>query len=133
MFSIKCPKTFFIHRKIQSVFEMSDGSGLAVTVARYETPDHIDINKVLYLSTSLHSQRLLISLVNLVFERPGIFDPFAYMNESVWICIIVNDPNGQILRTLDKHVLVGQLGPSHSTCTKITHLTLYKPVILCLP
>lgn len=25
---------------------MSDGSGLAVTVARYETPDHIDINKV---------------------------------------------------------------------------------------
>lgn len=32
--------------KIQSVFEMSDGSGLAVTVARYETPDHIDINKV---------------------------------------------------------------------------------------
>ena len=63
---------------------MSDGSGLAVTVARYETPDHIDINKVLYLSTSLHSQRLLISLVNLVFERPGIFDPFAYMNESVW-------------------------------------------------
>ncbi|GJZ39258.1 carboxyl-terminal-processing peptidase 2, chloroplastic [Tanacetum coccineum] len=32
--------------KIQSVFQMSDGSGLAVTVARYETPDHIDINKV---------------------------------------------------------------------------------------
>nr|XP_043610185.1 carboxyl-terminal-processing peptidase 2, chloroplastic [Erigeron canadensis] len=32
--------------KIQSVFELSDGSGLAVTVARYETPDHIDINKV---------------------------------------------------------------------------------------
>ncbi|XP_024983133.1 carboxyl-terminal-processing peptidase 2, chloroplastic [Cynara cardunculus var. scolymus] len=32
--------------KIQSVFELSDGSGLAVTVARYETPDHIDIDKV---------------------------------------------------------------------------------------
>ncbi|XP_073025887.1 carboxyl-terminal-processing peptidase 2, chloroplastic [Primulina eburnea] len=32
--------------KIQSVFELSDGSGLAVTVARYETPAHIDINKV---------------------------------------------------------------------------------------
>lgn len=32
--------------KIQSVFELSDGSGLTVTVARYETPDHIDINKV---------------------------------------------------------------------------------------
>ena len=55
MFSIKCPKMFFIHRKIQSVFEMSDGSGLAVTVARYETPDHIDINKVLYHSTCTNS------------------------------------------------------------------------------
>ncbi|CAO2822007.1 unnamed protein product [Amaranthus hypochondriacus] len=32
--------------KIQSVFELSDGSGLAVTVARYETPDHTDIDKV---------------------------------------------------------------------------------------
>ncbi|RVX07510.1 Carboxyl-terminal-processing peptidase 2, chloroplastic [Vitis vinifera] len=27
-------------------FELSDGSGLAVTVARYETPAHIDIDKV---------------------------------------------------------------------------------------
>ncbi|GBG70046.1 hypothetical protein CBR_g4874 [Chara braunii] len=32
--------------KIQSVFELSDGSGMAVTVARYETPAHIDIDKV---------------------------------------------------------------------------------------
>nr|CAA62147.1 C-terminal processing protease of the D1 protein [Spinacia oleracea] len=32
--------------KIQSVFELSDGSGLAVTVARYETPAHTDIGKV---------------------------------------------------------------------------------------
>ncbi|KAK4266249.1 hypothetical protein QN277_027199 [Acacia crassicarpa] len=32
--------------KIQSVFELSDGSGLVVTVARYETPDHTDIDKV---------------------------------------------------------------------------------------
>eukprot|EP00249_Psilotum_nudum_P009873 c22205_g1_i1 orf=60-1730(+) len=32
--------------KIQSVFELSDGSGLAVTVARYETPAHINIDKV---------------------------------------------------------------------------------------
>lgn len=30
---------------IQSLFDLSDGSGLAVTVARYETPGHIDINK----------------------------------------------------------------------------------------
>jgi carboxyl-terminal processing protease len=34
------------NRKIQSVFELSDGSGLAVTVARYETPAHTDIDKV---------------------------------------------------------------------------------------
>ncbi|GAA0166268.1 serine protease [Lithospermum erythrorhizon] len=32
--------------KIQSVFQLSDGSGLAVTVARYETPAHNDIDKV---------------------------------------------------------------------------------------
>ncbi|XP_071725187.1 carboxyl-terminal-processing peptidase 2, chloroplastic-like [Rutidosis leptorrhynchoides] len=32
--------------KIQSVFPLSDGSGLAVTVARYETPAHNDIDKV---------------------------------------------------------------------------------------
>ena len=30
---------------IQSLFDLSDGSGLAVTVAKYETPNHIDINK----------------------------------------------------------------------------------------
>lgn len=32
--------------KIQSVFELSDGSGLAVTIAGYQTPSHIDIDKV---------------------------------------------------------------------------------------
>ena len=31
---------------IQSLFELSDGSGLAVTVAKYETPKHHDINKL---------------------------------------------------------------------------------------
>lgn len=30
---------------IQSLFDLADGAGLAVTVARYETPNHIDINK----------------------------------------------------------------------------------------
>ncbi len=30
---------------IQSLFELPDGSGLAVTVAKYETPDHRDIHK----------------------------------------------------------------------------------------
>ncbi len=31
---------------IQSLFDLSDGSGLAVTVAKYETPNHKDINKL---------------------------------------------------------------------------------------
>ncbi len=31
---------------IQSLFTLSDGSGLAVTVAKYETPNHRDINKL---------------------------------------------------------------------------------------
>lgn len=31
---------------IQSLFNLSDGSGLAVTIAKYETPNHRDINKV---------------------------------------------------------------------------------------
>lgn len=30
---------------IQSLFELSDGSGLAVTVAKYETPNHHDIHR----------------------------------------------------------------------------------------
>ncbi len=31
---------------IQSLFNLSDGSGLAVTIAKYETPSHHDINKL---------------------------------------------------------------------------------------
>lgn len=31
---------------IQSLFDLSDGSGLAVTVAKYETPNHKDIHKL---------------------------------------------------------------------------------------
>lgn len=31
---------------IQSLFDLSDGAGLAVTVAKYETPSHKDINKL---------------------------------------------------------------------------------------
>lgn len=31
---------------IQSLFNLSDGSGLAVTIAKYETPNHTDINKL---------------------------------------------------------------------------------------
>jgi carboxyl-terminal processing protease len=31
---------------IQSLFDLSDGAGLAVTIARYETPNHRSINKI---------------------------------------------------------------------------------------
>lgn len=31
---------------IQSLFDLSDGSGLAITVAKYETPNHHDIHKL---------------------------------------------------------------------------------------
>ena len=31
---------------IQSLFDLADGSGLAVTVAKYETPNHQDINRL---------------------------------------------------------------------------------------
>lgn len=31
---------------IQSLFELPDDSGIAVTVAKYETPNHTDINKL---------------------------------------------------------------------------------------
>jgi carboxyl-terminal processing protease len=39
-------ETTFGKGLIQSLFELSDGSGLAVTIARYETPNHRDINKL---------------------------------------------------------------------------------------
>ncbi|CDF39757.1 unnamed protein product [Chondrus crispus] len=31
---------------VQTISQLSDGSGVAVTIARYETPNHIDINKI---------------------------------------------------------------------------------------
>lgn len=41
---------------IQSLFELSDGSGLAVTVAKYETPAHKDINKLGIIPNQIVSQ-----------------------------------------------------------------------------
>ncbi len=38
-------ETTFGKGLIQSLFDLSDGSGLAVTIAKYETPDHHDINQ----------------------------------------------------------------------------------------
>ncbi|MBW4511017.1 MAG: PDZ domain-containing protein [Scytonematopsis contorta HA4267-MV1] len=39
-------ETTFGKGLIQSLFELSDGSGLAVTIAKYETPMHHDIHKL---------------------------------------------------------------------------------------
>ncbi len=39
-------ETTFGKGLIQSLFDLSDGSGLAVTIAKYETPNHRDINKL---------------------------------------------------------------------------------------
>jgi len=39
-------ETTFGKGLIQSLFDLSDGSGLVVTVAKYETPNHRDIHKI---------------------------------------------------------------------------------------
>lgn len=39
-------ETTFGKGLIQSLFDLSDGAGLAVTIAKYETPSHRDINKL---------------------------------------------------------------------------------------
>lgn len=41
---------------IQSLFELPDGAGLAVTVAKYETPNHTDINKLGIMPDEVVSQ-----------------------------------------------------------------------------
>ena len=41
---------------IQSLFELPDGAGLAVTVAKYETPNHKDINKLGIMPDKVVSQ-----------------------------------------------------------------------------
>lgn len=38
-------ETTFGKGLIQSLFELPDGAGIAITVAKYETPNHKDINK----------------------------------------------------------------------------------------
>lgn len=36
---------FLLQGLIQSIFELHDGSGVVVTIGKYITPNHIDINK----------------------------------------------------------------------------------------
>ena len=42
---------------IQSLFELPDGAGLAVTVAKYETPNHTDINKLGIMPDDIIAQK----------------------------------------------------------------------------
>lgn len=44
------------------MFALSDGSGMAVTIARYETPAHTDIDKV--QSVSFFSELFLADCLN---------------------------------------------------------------------
>ena len=39
------------------MFELPDGSGLAITVAKYETPNHTDINKLGIMPDDVISQQ----------------------------------------------------------------------------
>jgi len=57
---------------IQSLFDLSDGSGLAVTVAKYETPNHHDIHK-LGIKPDLE-----VSLDPISFEQVGTVEDKQY-------------------------------------------------------
>lgn len=50
-------ETTFGKGLIQSLFELPDGAGLAVTVAKYETPNHTDINKLGIMPDDVISQK----------------------------------------------------------------------------
>ena len=47
---------------IQSLFELPDGSGIAITVAKYETPNHHDINKKVLFQTLIYYKNRLVIL-----------------------------------------------------------------------
>ncbi|BCL37302.1 carboxyl-terminal processing protease CtpA [Nostoc sp. MS1] len=52
-------ETTFGKGLIQSLFELSDGAGLAVTIAKYETPNHRDINKLGIKPDTVVTQQIL--------------------------------------------------------------------------
>lgn len=58
-------ETTFGKGLIQSLFDLSDGSGLAVTIAKYETPNHRDINKL-----GIHPDKVIPS-VNINRQQIG--------------------------------------------------------------
>ena len=57
---------------IQSLFELPDGAGLAVTVAKYETPSHKDINKL-----GIQPDRI-VTQEPIGFAQIGTKDDFQY-------------------------------------------------------
>jgi carboxyl-terminal processing protease len=57
---------------IQSLFDLADGSGLAVTVAKYETPNHRDIHK-LGIKPDLE-----VSLAPISFDQVGTVEDQQY-------------------------------------------------------
>lgn len=59
-------ETTFGKGLIQSLFELEDGAGMAVTVAKYETPNHTDINKA-----GIHPDYEIEQGDRLGFERIG--------------------------------------------------------------
>lgn len=65
-------ETTFGKGLIQSLFELSNGSGLAVTIAKYETPNHRDINK-LGIKPDVEVKQSVISL-----EEVGSLDDQQY-------------------------------------------------------
>lgn len=58
---------------IQSLFNLSDGSGLAVTVARYETPDHHDINRLGIIPDTV------VTVSSMPLEKLGTTEDAQYM------------------------------------------------------
>ncbi len=57
---------------IQSLFDLPDGSGLAVTVAKYETPNHRDIHKLGITPDKV------VSLEPLTFNKDGKISDLQY-------------------------------------------------------
>ncbi|MGB3642068.1 MAG: carboxyl-terminal processing protease CtpA [Rivularia sp. (in: cyanobacteria)] len=58
---------------IQSLFELSDGSGLAVTIAKYETPSHRDINKL-----GITPDKVISSTEPITIDRIATSDDVQY-------------------------------------------------------
>lgn len=67
---------------IQSLFELPDGAGIAITVAKYETPNHKDINKK-GISPNLEVSQDPISYFEIATEKDLQYQAaIAFLNDS---------------------------------------------------